>query len=130
MSRVASDIGVECSLWEHTSKFCAEVGNCPRDICTVVFTNMCLVDINFGITDADLLKEEFNLVVVGFSRFSIVEIFVSMQNTIGEVLKREDGFVFVVDVIDDGFSGGDIFAGFAATGVVVCEGQTGSMSIL
>ena len=122
MSWVASDISVECSLWEHTSKFCVEVGKCPHDIRTVVFTNMCLVDINFGIMNADLFKEEFNLVVIGFSGLSIVKIFVSTKKTIGEVLKREDRFVFVVNVIDDGFSSGDIFAAFAATRVVICEG--------
>ena len=74
-----------------------------------MFADMCLVNVNLGVTNTDFLKEEFNLVIVGFSGLSIVEIFVSTKKMIGEVLKREDGFVFVVDVIDDGFGGSDIF---------------------
>ena len=41
----------------------AQVGNCPRDIRTVMFADTCRVNVNLGVTNMDFLKEEFNLVV-------------------------------------------------------------------
>ena len=44
-----------------------------------MFANMCFVDINLTIADLDLLEEEFDLVVIRFSRFDVIKVFVCTE---------------------------------------------------
>ena len=53
---IVLELKCDVGLWEHMSKFGAEVCDCPHDIRSEVFTNMCLVNINLSIMDPDFLK--------------------------------------------------------------------------